>query len=67
MSFDHLNTIYRSLDIRGKFPDEISPAEVEKIGKHFDNISSDTPKDKLKLPFNKLYRFLKKLQGEFYS
>jgi len=33
MSFDHLNTIYRSFDIRGKFPEEITPEEVEKIGK----------------------------------
>lgn len=33
MAFDHLNTIYRSFDIRGKFPTEITPEEVEKIGK----------------------------------
>lgn len=33
MILDHLNTIYRSFDIRGKFPEEISPEEVEKIGK----------------------------------
>lgn len=33
MSLDHLNTIYRSFDIRGKYPEEITPAEVEKIGK----------------------------------
>lgn len=39
MSLDHLNTIYRSFDIRGKFPEEITADEVEKIGqaivKHF--------------------------------
>ena len=29
---DHLNTIYRSFDIRGKFPEEITPEEVTKIG-----------------------------------
>lgn len=33
MSFEHLKTIYRDFDIRGKFPDEISPEEVYKIGK----------------------------------
>lgn len=33
MSFDHLNTIYRDFDIRGKFPEEITPEEVYKIGK----------------------------------
>ena len=33
MSLDHLNTIYRSYDIRGKFPEEITAEEVEKIGK----------------------------------
>ncbi len=33
MSFDHLKTIYRSFDIRGKYPEEITPEEVEKIGK----------------------------------
>lgn len=32
MSFDHLNTIYRSFDIRGKYPEEITQEEVEKIG-----------------------------------
>lgn len=32
MSLDHLNTIYRSFDIRGKYPDELAPEEVEKIG-----------------------------------
>lgn len=33
MSLDHLNTIYRTFDIRGKFPEEIEASEVEKIGK----------------------------------
>lgn len=33
MSFDHLKTIYRDFDIRGKFPEEIAPEEVYKIGK----------------------------------
>lgn len=33
MSFDHLKSIYRDFDIRGKFPEEISPDEVYKIGK----------------------------------
>src|SRR5262245_57357940 len=33
MSFDHLKTIYRDFDIRVKYPEEISPAEVYKIGK----------------------------------
>lgn len=32
MSFDHLNTIYRSYDIRGLYPEEINENEVEKIG-----------------------------------
>lgn len=32
MSFDHLKTIYRSFDIRGKCPEEITPEEVKKIG-----------------------------------
>lgn len=32
MSFDHLNTIYRSFDIRGKYPEEITEDEVKKIG-----------------------------------
>lgn len=33
MSFDHLKTIYRDFDIRGKFPEEITAEEVYKIGK----------------------------------
>ena len=33
MSFDHLKTIYRDFDIRGKFPEEITTEEVYKIGK----------------------------------
>ncbi len=33
MTFDHLKTIYRDFDIRGKYPEEISPEEVYKIGK----------------------------------
>lgn len=33
MSFDHLNTIYRDFDIRGKYPEEITADEVYKIGK----------------------------------
>ena len=32
MSLDHLNTIYRSFDIRGKYPEEITDDEVMKIG-----------------------------------
>ena len=39
VSFDHLKTIYRDYDIRGKYPEEINEAEVKKIGqalsKHF--------------------------------
>jgi len=41
MSFDHLKTIYRDFDIRGKYPEEISPEEVYKIGKavvHYFNL-----------------------------
>lgn len=41
MPFEHLKTIYRDFDIRGKFPEEISPEEVYKIGKaivHFFNL-----------------------------
>ncbi len=33
MTFDHLKTIYRDFDIRGKFPEELSSEEVTKIGK----------------------------------
>ncbi len=33
MTFDHLKTIYRDFDIRGKYPEEISPEEVYRIGK----------------------------------
>ena len=33
MHFDHLKTIYRDFDIRGKFPEEITEDEVYKIGK----------------------------------
>lgn len=33
MSFDHLKTIYRDFDIRGKFPEEITADEVYRIGK----------------------------------
>lgn len=33
MTFDHLNTIYRDFDIRGKYPEEITDDEVYKIGK----------------------------------
>lgn len=33
MSFDHLKTIYRDFDIRGKFPEELTADEVYKIGK----------------------------------
>lgn len=33
MSFDHLKTIYRDFDIRGRFPEEITAEEVYKIGK----------------------------------
>ncbi|USN87857.1 MAG: phosphomannomutase/phosphoglucomutase [Candidatus Nomurabacteria bacterium] len=40
MSFDHLKTIYRDYDIRGKYPEEINEKEVKKIAKaltkHFD-------------------------------
>jgi phosphomannomutase len=32
-NFAHLDTIYRSFDIRGKFPEELTVEEVEKIGK----------------------------------
>lgn len=32
MSLDHLDTIYRSFDIRGKYPEEITDDEVHKIG-----------------------------------
>lgn len=31
--FDHLKTIYRDFDIRGKYPEEITDEEVYKIGK----------------------------------
>lgn len=30
--FDHLSSIYRNYDIRGKYPEEITDEEVEKIG-----------------------------------
>lgn len=33
MKFDHLQSIYRSYDIRGEFPSEINAIEVEKIGR----------------------------------
>lgn len=33
MSFDHLKTIYRDFDIRGKYGEEITDEEVYKIGK----------------------------------
>ncbi len=33
MTFDHLKTIYRDFDIRGKFPEEITSEEVYRIGK----------------------------------
>ncbi len=33
MSFDHLKTIYRDYDIRGKYPEEINDVEVNKIAK----------------------------------
>mgnify|MGYP000896337383 FL=1 len=33
MSFEHLKTIYRDFDIRGKYPDEITDDEVHKIAK----------------------------------
>lgn len=33
MSFDHLRTIYRDFDIRGKYPEEITDEEVYKIAK----------------------------------
>lgn len=33
MTFEHLKTIYRDFDIRGKFGDEITSEEVYKIGK----------------------------------
>lgn len=33
MSLDHLNTIYRDFDIRGKYPEEITDEEVYKIAK----------------------------------
>lgn len=33
MSFEHLKTIYRDFDIRGKYPEEINDEEVYKIGK----------------------------------
>jgi phosphomannomutase len=33
MTFEHLKSIYRDFDIRGKFPEEITPEEVYKIGK----------------------------------
>lgn len=33
MSFDHQKTIYRDFDIRGKYPEEITDEEVEKIAK----------------------------------
>jgi len=33
MTLDHLNTIYRDFDIRGKFPEEITAEEVYTIGK----------------------------------
>lgn len=33
MSFDHLKTIYRDFDIRGKYPEEITDEEVYKIAK----------------------------------
>ncbi len=33
MSFDHQKTIYRDFDIRGKYPEEITDAEVYKIAK----------------------------------
>lgn len=33
MSFDHLKTIYRDFDIRGKYPEEITDDEVYRIGK----------------------------------
>lgn len=29
----HLETIYRDFDIRGKYPEEITPAEVYKIAR----------------------------------
>jgi len=38
--------------------------EMKTIGEQFDNISSDSSKDKLKAPFNKLFGFLKKLDDE---
>ncbi|MDC1205296.1 phosphomannomutase/phosphoglucomutase [Candidatus Pacebacteria bacterium] len=33
MSFDHLNSIYRNYDIRGKYPDKITEDEVRGIGR----------------------------------
>ena len=33
MAFDHLKTIYRDYDIRGKYPEEINEDEVNKIAK----------------------------------
>jgi len=33
MAFDHLKTIYRDYDIRGKYPEEINDKEVFKIAK----------------------------------
>ncbi len=33
MSFDHLKTIYRDFDIRGKYPEEITDDEVYKIAR----------------------------------
>jgi phosphomannomutase len=33
VSFDHLKTIYRDYDIRGKYPEEIDESEVKKIAK----------------------------------
>ncbi len=32
-SFTHLESIYRNYDIRGRYPEEITDAEVEKIGR----------------------------------
>lgn len=40
MKFDHLKSIYRNYDIRGKYPEEITDEEVYKIGKALVDIYS---------------------------